>query len=92
MINLSSGNHLVDGHTDIQTYGHTDGRTDMSKTIYPLFFEGGHIKISKQNKNSEEQLFQKRNNNIKSMHTAVSQCTQRSLSALTSRSLSALTS
>ncbi|KAH3835801.1 hypothetical protein DPMN_109165 [Dreissena polymorpha] len=24
---------------DIATYGHTYGRTDMSKTIYPLFFE-----------------------------------------------------
>ncbi|KAH3801128.1 hypothetical protein DPMN_154774 [Dreissena polymorpha] len=34
MINLSSDNHLVDGPTDRQT--------DMSKAIYPLFFEGGH--------------------------------------------------
>ncbi|KAH3789749.1 hypothetical protein DPMN_167937 [Dreissena polymorpha] len=31
---LSSDNHLVDGPTDRPT--------DMSKAIYPLFFEGGH--------------------------------------------------
>ncbi|KAH3896036.1 hypothetical protein DPMN_020207 [Dreissena polymorpha] len=35
---LSSDNHLVDGPTDRPTYR----QTDMSKAIYPLFFEGGH--------------------------------------------------
>ncbi|KAH3740674.1 hypothetical protein DPMN_047384 [Dreissena polymorpha] len=34
---LSSDNHLVDGPTDLPT--------DMSKAIYPLFFEGGHNKV-----------------------------------------------
>jgi len=34
VLELSSGNHSVDGPTD--------RRTDMCKTIYPLFFEGGH--------------------------------------------------
>jgi hypothetical protein len=29
--------------TDGQTDGPTDRQTDISKTIYPLFFEGGHI-------------------------------------------------
>ncbi|KAH3746641.1 hypothetical protein DPMN_181051 [Dreissena polymorpha] len=38
VLELSSGNHLVDGPTD----GPTNGPTDMCKTIYPLFFEGGH--------------------------------------------------
>ncbi|KAH3892938.1 hypothetical protein DPMN_017074 [Dreissena polymorpha] len=37
-LELSSDNHLVDGPTDRQT----DRPTDMSKEIYPLFFEGGH--------------------------------------------------
>ena len=36
ILELSSGNHLVDGRTDRPT--------DMCKTIYPLFFEGGHNK------------------------------------------------
>jgi len=35
VLELSSGNLLV------------DGPTDMSKTIYPLFFEGGHKKFMK---------------------------------------------
>ncbi|KAH3894403.1 hypothetical protein DPMN_018560 [Dreissena polymorpha] len=35
---LSSDNHLVDGPTDRPT----DRPTNMSKAIYPLFFEGGH--------------------------------------------------
>ncbi|KAH3779640.1 hypothetical protein DPMN_157445 [Dreissena polymorpha] len=35
VLELSSGNHLVDGLTR---------RTDMCKTIYPLFFEVGHNK------------------------------------------------
>jgi len=34
VLELSSDNHLVDGPTGRQT--------DMSKAIYPLFFEGGH--------------------------------------------------
>ncbi|KAH3837017.1 hypothetical protein DPMN_110395 [Dreissena polymorpha] len=38
VLELSSDNHLVDGPTDHQT----DRQTDMSKAIYPLFFEGGH--------------------------------------------------
>ena len=37
VLELSSDNHLVDGQTDRQT----DRPTDMSKAIYPLFFEGG---------------------------------------------------
>ena len=36
VLELSSGNHLVDGRTYWQT--------DMYKTIYPLFFKGGHKK------------------------------------------------
>ncbi|KAH3874278.1 hypothetical protein DPMN_037520 [Dreissena polymorpha] len=36
VLELSSDNHLVDGLTDRPT--------DMSKAIYPLFFEGGHNK------------------------------------------------
>ncbi|KAH3695027.1 hypothetical protein DPMN_082475 [Dreissena polymorpha] len=36
-VQLSSDNHLVDGPTDPQT----DRQTDMSKAIYPLFFERG---------------------------------------------------
>jgi hypothetical protein len=32
----------TDGQTDRQTDRPTDRQTDISKTIYPLFFEGGH--------------------------------------------------
>jgi len=47
VLELSSDNHLVDGPTN----WHTDRPTDMSKAIYPLFFEGGHneIKVHLQN-------------------------------------------
>ncbi|KAH3706181.1 hypothetical protein DPMN_065562 [Dreissena polymorpha] len=34
VLELSSGNHLVDGPTDRPI--------DMCKAIYPLYFEGGH--------------------------------------------------
>ncbi|KAH3769996.1 hypothetical protein DPMN_171275 [Dreissena polymorpha] len=44
---LSSGNHSVNGPTDGRTDRRTDGPTDMCKTIYPLFFEGGHNKTSR---------------------------------------------
>jgi hypothetical protein len=32
--------------TDRQTDGPTGRQTDISKTIYPLFFEGGHKNLS----------------------------------------------
>ncbi|KAH3820003.1 hypothetical protein DPMN_121747 [Dreissena polymorpha] len=38
VLELSSDNHLVDGQTDRPT--------DMSKAIYPLFFEVGHNKTN----------------------------------------------
>jgi hypothetical protein len=41
VLELSSGNHLVDGPTDRQT--------DMCKAIYPLFFEGGHNNTNNNN-------------------------------------------
>ncbi|KAH3790974.1 hypothetical protein DPMN_169183 [Dreissena polymorpha] len=41
VLELSSGNHLVDRPTDRQTDIPTDRQTDMCKAIYPLI-EGGH--------------------------------------------------
>jgi hypothetical protein len=38
ILELPSGNQLVNGPTDRQT----DGPTDMYKAIYLILFEGGH--------------------------------------------------
>ncbi|KAH3703641.1 hypothetical protein DPMN_078681 [Dreissena polymorpha] len=46
VLELSSDNHLVDGQTDRQT--------DMSKAIYPLFFEGGHKYLNVCNSNLKQ--------------------------------------
>jgi hypothetical protein len=55
VLELLSDNHLVDGRTDRPT----DKQTDMSKAIYPLFFEGGHNNYDKFNEKKTLVYFRK---------------------------------